>query len=96
MEFLRLSRLEGHVAKASSGRRKERTARKQEGEQWANKIFFGIPMCTYKLRRGNKGKGFGDFWRPKWGLTRCDIALVFSSQFSVPSSRGSVSSSQDL
>ena len=25
----------------------------------------------YKLGRGNKRKGIGDFWRAKWGLTRC-------------------------
>jgi len=29
-------------------------------------------MCTYKLRRESKRKGLGDYWRVKWGLTRCD------------------------
>jgi len=29
-------------------------------------------MCTYKLRRDKKRKGFGDFWEAKRGLTRCD------------------------
>jgi len=43
-----------------------------KGEEWANKIFFAIPICTYKLCRGNKGKGFGDFWEAKRGLTRYD------------------------
>ena len=40
-------------------------------EQMTNKIFFGIQMCMYKLCRGNKRKGFGDFWEAKGGLTRC-------------------------
>jgi len=30
-------------------------------------------MCTYKVCRDNKRKGFGDFWEAKRGLTGCDI-----------------------
>jgi hypothetical protein len=37
-------------------------------------IFIGIQMCTYIMGRGNKGKGFGDFWRVKRGLTRHAMA----------------------
>jgi len=45
-------------------------------------------MCTYKLRRDKKRKGFGDSWEAKRGLTRCDTGefSVLGSQFSV--SRG--------
>ena len=43
------------------------------GEWRANKIFIGIQKCTYNLRRGKKGNGFGDFWEVKWGLTGCGI-----------------------
>jgi uncharacterized protein (DUF4415 family) len=40
-------------------------------EQLANKILFGIQLCTYWPRRDNIRKGFGGFWRLERGLTPC-------------------------
>jgi hypothetical protein len=50
-----------------------RHAPRSLGEDYANKIFFGIQQCTYNVRTDNKRKRFGDFQQVKWGLTRCDI-----------------------
>lgn len=44
----------------------------RRSEQWANKILFGIQLCTYNLWMNNKRQGFWDFWRAKRGLTGCD------------------------
>jgi len=42
-----------------------------EGECRANKILFGIRMCTYKVDRDKKRNGLEDLGEAKWGLTRC-------------------------
>jgi len=58
-------------------------------EQWANKIFSYIPMCTYAPCRDKKRKGFGDSWEVKRGLTR--HAIMFGSVFDpFPPSRHTV------
>jgi hypothetical protein len=46
-----------------------------EGKYRANKILFGIRMCTYKLDRDNKRNGLEDFGEAKWGLTGCAMAI---------------------
>ena len=44
---------------------------RQKANNGTTKIFVAIPICTYKLCRGNKRKEFGDFCEVKRGLTRC-------------------------
>ena len=63
----------GEPIRRMTGETDGRTAGEFKSEQGANKIFFGIPICTYKARRDNKRKEFEDFWEAKRGLTRCDI-----------------------
>ena len=38
--------------------------------------MFSILLCTYRLRRDNIPKGFGDFWELKRGLTRRAMAGI--------------------
>jgi len=56
-------------------------------EQRADKIKFVVRLCTYRRRRHNTRKEFGDFWWLKGGLTTHAMLLVQFSAHRFPSHR---------
>jgi hypothetical protein len=46
-----------------------------DGEDWTNKIFIGIRICTYSVGRDNGGKGLPVFHEVEGGLTGCGMEV---------------------